>query len=101
MLTRAKLRDEIVRKTKYRPDVVAHVLDVFEELVRAELLQQGEVSLRGLFRVVPVRRLFYRQPRTKPSTEKPAKQETVERIVLTIRPMRALRDQLTAVLPSR
>lgn len=96
MLTRARLRDEIVRRTGYRRDVIAHVLDEMEKVVRDELVQQGEVMLRGLFRVVPVRRPYAR--RVKDPLAVSAHERYVDRLVLTIRPVRALRKALSAVV---
>jgi hypothetical protein len=87
------MRDEVARRTGYQPDVVAHVLDRLEEVVREELLQQGEVVFRGLFRIVPGRRAFPRFPGS--SSDK------IERITLTLRPVREFRKKLSAVLPPR
>lgn len=91
MLTYARMRDEVARRTGYRPDVVAHVLDKLEEVVRAELLQQGEVVFRGLFRITPGRRMFYSAYWSTGAR--------VERIVLSVKPVRAFRSALSRVLP--
>ena len=93
MLTRAKMRDEVARRTGYRPDVVAHVLDRLDEVVREELLQQGEVVFRGLFRIVPGRRAFPRKV-GEVATGAP-------RITLVIRPVREFRKKLSTVLLPR
>ena len=101
MLTHAKLRDGIAARTGYKKDVVAHVLDVLGEMVEEEILQQGEVVLQGLFRVVPVSRAYRAKPWNQ-GTETEAGlqgQRMVRRIILTIRPMRTLRKKLTGVLP--
>jgi len=103
MLTRAKMRDAIAKRTGYHPGVVAHVLDELEQLVEGELLQQGEVVFRGLFRVVPSVRTYRRAVKKKgPGLLDP--QETsyapVPRIILSIRPVRSLRRKLTDVLRS-
>ncbi len=101
MLTRARLRDAISARTGYRKDIVAHVLDVFEDVVRDELLQQGEVALRGLFRIVPVQRAYRRVVRKagRGLLDPPLEHAPLRRIILTIRPVRAFRKQLTDVLP--
>lgn len=100
MLTRAKLRDGIARRTGYRRDVVAHVLDVLEDMVREELVQQGEVAFRGLFRVVPVQRSYRRivKKAGRGLLDPPLEHAPLRRIILTIRPMRSLRKKLTDVL---
>lgn len=93
MLTRARLRDKIVERTGYRQDVVAHILDVMEELMRAELVAQGEIMLRGLFRVTTVQRGY--RPRKGSAGPAP------RRIVLLIKPTRILRRKLNQVPTSR
>ena len=93
MLTHARMRDVIAQRTGYPPDVVAHVLDQLEATVLEELLQQGEVIFRGLFRVVPRKQSFPNHPQ--------AATGRVERITLAVRPTRALRKKLSAVLPAR
>ena len=105
MLTRARLRDSVARRTGLPRSVVAQVLDAVEDLVREELVQQGEVAFRGLFRIVPVRRLYRRvkpgQTARLPAGEDDLRYEDIARIILTIRPMRSLRKKLTAVLTAR
>ena len=102
MLTRTRLRDGIVERTGLRQSVVALALDTMEEMIREELLQQGEVVFRGLFRVTPVRRVYKasrrvqeRQSELLHGTSGPV---TVSRIILTLRPVRTLRRKLSAVL---
>jgi len=96
VLTRARLRDAIAKRTGVPQPAVAQVLDALEDLVREELLQQGEVVFRGLFRVTPVRRTYVSNPR-----EVGAEPRNVHRIILTIRPTVSLRKKLTAVLAPR
>lgn len=101
MLTRAKLRDGIAARTGYKKDIVAHVLDVLGEMVEEEILQQGAVALRGLFRIVPVARAYRAKPWNQGEEREAGLQgqRTVRRIILTIRPMRTLRRKLTGVIP--
>lgn len=87
-LTRAKLRDRISDSTGLPRSVVAQVLDALEHEARLELLAQGEVHFRGLFRVRAVRK-----------TIKTPGKEAAEGIVLYVRPVRAFKRALRAVLP--
>ena len=98
MLTHARLRDEIAARTGYKPGVVAHVLVTAQVVIREELLQQGEVVLKGLFRVVPIVRQYNaRRWRRDSLAQVDAPPPPVRRIVLTIKPVRALRLRLSAV----
>lgn len=97
MLTRARLRDVVAKRTGLSKSVVAHVLDSVEDVVREELVQQGEVVFRGLFRITPVQRVYASFQRTKDGLPV----SKVPRIILTIRPTRSLRKKLTAVLAAR
>jgi hypothetical protein len=95
MLTHAGMRDKIAEQTGYRPDVVAHILDALGVVVRDELVQQGEVVFRGLFRIVPTRRSYVSRPwkRVDGNTQ----DRVVSRIILGVRPVRSLRRQLSGV----
>ena len=99
MLTHAKMRDRIAKQTGYRPDVVAHVLDALGAVVRDELVQQGEVVFRGLFRVIPGVRTYAGKPTVKRVSllEEERVPVNIRRIVLTIRPVRSLRQRLSGV----
>lgn len=88
MLTHARLRDAVAARTGVPRSVVAHVLDTTYVVVREELLRQGEVTFRGLFRVVPSTRVY------RPLG---GKLPPVRRIFLTLRPVRTLRQALSAV----
>lgn len=103
MLTRARMRDTIAKRTGLRAPVVAQVLDTLEDLVREELLQQGEVVFQGLFRVVPGRRLYRAKPWNQGSEVEAGLQgpRMIPRIILTVRPVSSLRKKLSAVLAPR
>ena len=94
MLTHAKMRDRIAKQTGYRPDVVAHVLDALGAVVR-----EGEVVFRGLFRVIPGVRTYAGKPTVKRVSllEEERVPVNIRRIVLTIRPVRSLRQRLSGV----
>jgi hypothetical protein len=99
VLNRARMRDEVAKRTGYRPDVVAHLLDVLEGVVRDELMQQGEVVFRGLFRITPGIRTYAGKPATKHVSllEEQRTPVSIRRIVLAIRPVRSLRRKLSEV----
>lgn len=94
MLTRARMRDRIAKRTGLPSSVVAQVLDSLEDLVREELLQQGEVVFRDLFRIVSVRQRFPAQVPGDPVAQ-------VERLKLSIRPVTSMKKKLSAVLAPR
>lgn len=95
MLTHARMRDLIAKSSGLPSHVVAYVLDEQEKLIQRELEQQGEVVFRGLFRVVPSRRTYRRRTELGPVVT------TIEKIILTVRPLRDLRLRLNAVLTPR
>lgn len=95
MLTHARMRDLIAKSSGLPGHVVAHVLDEQEKLIQRELEQQGEVVFRGLFRIVPSRRMYRRRTELGPVVT------TIEKIILTVRPLRDLRLRLNAVLAPR
>jgi len=97
VLTRARLRDAVAKRTGLPRSVVAQVLDAVEVLVREELVQQGTVVFQGLFRITPTQREYASFQRTKDGLPV----SKVPRIILTIRPTRSLRKKLTAVLATR
>jgi hypothetical protein len=99
MLTHTRMRDEVAARTGYTKDVVAHVLDELGVLIEEEFLQQGEVILRGLFRVIPTIRTYRRDTVVgNPLHGEDAVQRAeVRRIILTIRPVRSLRKKLSGV----
>ena len=89
-LTYATLRDRIARRTGMPRSVVAHVLDGLIREMSDELLGQGEIYLRGLFRLSSVKREFVM----------PGKR-TMSRLSLRVRPVRTFRQRLNRVLPTR
>jgi ribosomal protein S27AE/nucleoid DNA-binding protein len=86
-LTIRSLRVRIARRSGLPPSVVAHVLDLFLDEVRAELMGQGEVYLRGLLRLSTQRRVVVMPPDRK----------RLERVVLSVKPVRGFRAKLNAL----
>lgn len=87
-LTKARLRDKIVKRTGLPRGVVAEVLDAVLLEVRLELLAQGEVYLEGLFRIYTAQK----------TVALPGK-EKFKTILLQVRPVRKFRKTLSTVLP--
>ena len=87
-LTTAGLRDRIAKRTGVPPKVVALVLDTLIDEVHRELMGQGEVHLRGLFRVA-----------TRQKTVVTPDKNRFERVLLSIKPVRSFRDRLNTLTP--
>ena len=84
----AKLRDQVASRTGIPRTVVAHVLDATLASIEAELMQQGELHLRGLFRVTTS---------TKRVASWGVKCAGPLRVILNVRPVRAFRVRLNSL----
>lgn len=87
-LTRARLRDRIAKRTGYPKKVVAHVLDAMLDEITAELMAQGEVHFRGLFRL-----------ETKIREVSLPDKKRLKRVVLGVKPVRSFRQKLNTLTP--
>jgi len=87
-VTSRELSAEVARMTGFPPRMVEAVLVAQRRVLWQRLVQQEEVQFRGLFRIIP------RFRKLEVSLDRQGKREKIERIVLTIRPMKGFREEL-------
>lgn len=90
-LTLRDLKKRIAKKARIPETVVANVLDLAIEEIRRELLAQGSILLRGAFKIST-------------STKKvvsPKSKLPIDRVILTIRPVRGFRTELNLLTTTR
>ena len=87
-LTTTGLRDRVARRTGLPKTVVSNVLDAMIVEMRLEMMQQGEIYLKGLVRIKTFWRPFY-----------DLSGQAQTRIGLSIRPVRSFRKALSELLP--
>ena len=88
-LTTASLRDRIAKSTGLPKHLVAHVLDALIDEMRSELMGQGELHIRGLFRIYTSQK----------DVVLSADNSRTRRVLLQVRPVRSFRRALNTILP--
>lgn len=87
-MTTKGLASLIAKKTGYPVSVIRHILDAQTDIMRAQLIQQGEVVFSGLFRLTSVLR-------TVEVIDKKKVRVKVRRILLQVKPVKSFRQELS------
>ena len=87
-VTYTQLVKRVAKRTGYPEATIRNILGATREVFREAILRREVIQLRGLFNITPLDRLQTVRSRKDGSTT------TVGRLMLSIRPVRAFRNEL-------